>query len=121
LDIAKLTQDEAREIYHRDYWLPCKGNDLPRAYAIAVFDCAVNQGPRIAARILQISLGVTVDGVLGPKTIAAAHAAKPRTLRLMLAERLSAYVRLMAEHPKLIGFARNWSFRVLSLAKMVDV
>lgn len=121
LDIKNLTREGAIEIYHRDYWKPCKCDDLPRHFAFIVFDTAVNQGPRVAIRLLQIALGVTVDGIIGPKTLAAASSAKPRAIRLALAERLAAYARLMAEKPNLLRYALNWSFRVLSLAKKVDV
>ena len=119
LDIKNLSREGAKEIYHRDYWVPCHCNDLPRAFAISLFDCAVNQGPRIAVRIMQIALGVTVDGTIGPKTIAACSAASPRTVLLFLAERMAAYARLMNEKPTLLVFARNWSFRVLSLARRI--
>jgi hypothetical protein len=56
LDIRALTMDEAISIYHRDYWLPISGDDLPPALAIATFDCAVNQGVTKAKRILQLAL-----------------------------------------------------------------
>jgi lysozyme family protein len=39
-----------------------------------VFDTAVNMGVGTAARMLQMAAGVTVDGEIGPATIAAAGA-----------------------------------------------
>lgn len=120
LDIKNLSRADAVEIYKRDFWNPCRCDDLARPWALLVFDSAVNQGPRVATRIMQIALGVTVDGIIGPKTIAATHSASPRTVRLALAERLAAYARLMAEKPNLLVFARNWSFRVLELAGRID-
>jgi lysozyme family protein len=119
LDIKNLTVEQAREIYRRDFWEPCKCNDLPRAYAIAVFDSAVNQGVRVAIRLMQIGLGVTVDGIIGPKTIGAAVAASPRKFEVVLGQRLLAYHRLMVEKPKLEDFALNWFHRVVSLAMRV--
>jgi lysozyme family protein len=121
LDIKNLTREAAVEIYCHDYWQPCKCDDLPRHFALIVFDSAVNQGPRVAIRLLQIALGVSVDGIIGPKTLAAASSATPKMIRLALAERLAAYSRLMAEKQNLLRYALNWSFRVLSLAKKVDV
>ena len=120
LDIKNLSRQDAVEIYHRDFWVPCRCADLPRPYALAVFDSAVNQGTRVAIRLMQIALGVIVDGVIGPKTIAAAHSAQPKMIRLALAERLSAYTRLIVSKPNLIVFAMNWSYRVLSLARRID-
>lgn len=120
LDIKNLSRQNAVEIYKRDFWVPCHCADLPRHFALFVFDAAVNQGPRVAVRLMQIALGVLVDGIIGPKTLSAAHSAQPKAVRLALAERLAAYARLMAENPKLLVFARNWSYRVLSLARKID-
>lgn len=119
LDIKNLTVEEAREIYHRDYWLPCSCDDLPSAFSISVFDCAVNQGTGKAKRLLQIALDVTVDGVIGPKTIEAAVKADTYRVKKYLAERLADYARIMSANPKLLVFAVNWSYRVLSLAELI--
>lgn len=50
LDIANLTLDQAKAIYQRDYWSVCRCDELPWDMALAVFDCAVNQGPGTAER-----------------------------------------------------------------------
>lgn len=118
-DIAALTLERAKELYRLDYWQACRCDELPSDFAIAVFDTAVNQGVGKAKRLLQIALGVTVDGVIGDKTLAAAHKAGPRQVKKFLAERLAAYARLMAEHQNLLVFAVNWSFRVISLAELL--
>lgn len=75
LDIAKLTLDHAREIYRIDFWQKIRGDELPPAFALAVMDCAVNQGPGKAARLFQIALRTPADGAVGPVTIAAAKGA----------------------------------------------
>lgn len=71
-DIRNLTPARATEIYYRDYWQAVRGDELPFAVAVVLFDCAVNQGVRTSIRFLQDALGVTVDGVIGPATMAAA-------------------------------------------------
>jgi lysozyme family protein len=48
---------------------------LPGPLAMVMFDSAVNQGVRRAARLLQKSLRVKVDGQIGPKTLGAARRA----------------------------------------------
>lgn len=120
LDIANLTIEQAKEIYQRDFWDACRCNELPRTYAISLFDCAVNQGTGTAIKILQRSLGgLTVDGIIGPKTIAAANAAIPRKRSLFLAQRLVHYHEIMVNRPQLRVFALNWFHRTLELAKYV--
>lgn len=73
LDIKILTLEEAKEIYHRDYWLRCKCDFMPDALSIALFDFAVNSGTKRAIRYLQRALDVTIDGCIGNQTIAACN------------------------------------------------
>lgn len=72
LDIARLTEADAKGIYRRDYWQPIMGDDLPAPVAILAFDTAVNQGCRTAIQLLQTAAGVSVDFVIGPRTVLAA-------------------------------------------------
>src|SRR6202012_1283339 len=71
LDIKNLTQQEATEIYSRDYWDPIRGDELPDSVSFALLDFAVNSGVATSIRCLQRAVNVSVDGVLGPQTIAA--------------------------------------------------
>ena len=92
-DVRALKRGQAAKIYHDWYWLPISGDDLPPAIALLVFDCAVNQGVARASRILQDALGVKVDGVIGPLTIAAAKQATAAVLMREIAlGRALAYV-----------------------------
>lgn len=68
LDIAALTVEQARSIYHDGYWTPVQADLLPNPLALLVFDAAVNCGIRRAVGWLQAAAGCPVDGVLGPKT-----------------------------------------------------
>jgi lysozyme family protein len=78
IDIINLTLEQATGIYRTDYWNKCRCDDLPDGLALLVFDSAVNQGPGSAAILLQESLGVLVDGKIGPMTIAAARTKDPK-------------------------------------------
>lgn len=74
LDIRNLTLDQARAIYKRDYWDRVKGDQLTFPVAFNVFDGAVNSGVLRSILWLQEAVGVTADGILGPKTLAAVKA-----------------------------------------------
>ena len=119
IDIKNLTEDEAREIYRKDYWQDCKCDELNYPFDIAVFDCAVNQGTGKSKRLLQIALGLDVDGIIGDATIAATFKATNGYFKKLLAERLSEYTRLIVSNPKLLVFSVNWTYRVLSLHELV--
>ncbi len=75
LDIAALSLDQARAIYRVRYWNKIAGDSLAPGLALLVFDAAVNQGVGFAARALQEALPINAppDGVIGPKTVAAAR------------------------------------------------
>jgi len=72
--IRAMTPQVAGLIYRALYWDLIKGDQLPAALAFQVFDAATNQGVSGAVKALQAALGVTVDGMVGPATIAASSA-----------------------------------------------
>lgn len=71
LDIANLTLAGAKLIYFASYWQPIQGGVLPPALALLVFDAAVNNGVAEASRLLQLAVGASPDGVIGPHTLGA--------------------------------------------------
>jgi len=78
-DVARLSAAQAAEIFVEHYFRQPRIAELPEALQAPVFDMYVNAGAN-AVRILQrllneMRLAVAVDGVIGPKTIAAAQAA----------------------------------------------
>ena len=78
-DVTALERDQAVEIFLEHYYARPRISALPEVLQASVFDMYVNAGAN-AVRILQRLLGemdqpVAVDGVIGPKTIAAAKAA----------------------------------------------
>ena len=76
-DVRRLTRGEAASIYRSLYWKTVRADDLPRGLDLAVFDLAVNSGPKGAVTMLQDVLGVKADGLIGPVTIKTANGADP--------------------------------------------
>lgn len=78
LDIKGLNKRKAVSIYLNDYWKPSKAEELPDHLRYIYFDMCVNMGKKRAVMILQRALNrhgadLTIDGGIGPKTIAAAN------------------------------------------------
>ena len=78
-DLRRLTRAQAAEIFLQHYYHAPRIDALPEALRPSVFDMQVNAGAQ-AVRILQRLLTemghpCTVDGMIGPQTIAAAEAA----------------------------------------------
>lgn len=69
VDIPGLDLETAQGLYLTHYWRPLKCDHLPAKIALCVFDCAVNQGQGVAARLLQLATGAKPDGMVGKETI----------------------------------------------------
>ncbi|RVV99263.1 peptidoglycan-binding protein [Mesobaculum littorinae] len=86
-DLRRLSRSQARDIFLQHYYHAPRLGDLPEEIRASVFDMSVNAGAN-AVKILQRLLndmghGLQVDGIVGPRTIAAAalaQAAAPRHL-----------------------------------------
>ena len=69
-DMKDLLVEDVAPIYKKGYWDKMKGDDLPGGLDLCVFDFGVNAGPGRAAKFLQQMIGTTVDGGIGPNTLA---------------------------------------------------
>jgi lysozyme family protein len=109
LDILNLSIEQAKAIYRRDYWDQCKCDQLPAPLDVCVFDCAVNQGVGTAIKLLQEAVGATVDGIIGPNTLARAAQARREQAAIFMADRLFKYM-ATANFDR---YALGWFKRVL--------
>ena len=117
-ELRDLTQEHARAIYRSLYWLPIRGDDLPPALALATFDAATNMGVPTAILQLQAALGVKTDGIIGPKTLAAARRSSADTLDSLLAARAARYADLCASRPVLLRYRHGWLRRCFRTARI---
>jgi lysozyme family protein len=96
-----------------------RGDALPAALALVVFDGTVNHGVSRAIKLLQQVLRVTVDGVLGPETLSAAKLFQPRheLVVLYLDARRAFYDTLAQQDPDRHGGSLlGWRRRLWRLA-----
>ncbi|MDO5606020.1 MAG: glycosyl hydrolase 108 family protein [Paracoccus sp. (in: a-proteobacteria)] len=115
-NIRALTRERAIQIYKRDYWDKPGCDKLPPKLAVALFDCAINQGAGIAPKLLQNALGVNADGTIGPVTAgAAAKADQDDAAIQFLGWRLRRY----AFTANASTYMRGWSNRVLELQRFL--
>lgn len=114
-DVRGLTRAQAEAIFVRHYFRRPRIFDLPQALQASVFDMYVNAGAnavKILQRLLrQMGHEVAVDGAIGPKTAAAAHAAA-RAAPEHIADaygiaRRNYYFRLADARPASRKFART--------------
>lgn len=120
-DIASLTIEQAKDIYYEDWWLPLKCPQIhDDKVAQKYLDTCVNTGKGTGTKILQralqmIGYRITVDGAIGPKTLAAVNAADPQALLVAMRQQQKAhYEQLIQKNPKLEKFRRGWMARANS-------
>ena len=69
-DMKDLLVEDVAPIYKKGYWDKMKCDDIPSGLDLCLFDFGVNAGPGRAAKFLQQMIGTTVDGGIGPNTLA---------------------------------------------------
>lgn len=109
VDIKGLTLEKAKAIYHRDWWLRLRADDMDGAIAYQVWDFAVNAGMETAKRALQRAVGVADDGQIGNISVKAIQSMTVTdVIARFNAERLNHYTRLSTW----LTFGKGWSNRV---------
>ena len=106
-EMKQLTPEDVGPLYKRGYWDKCRCDDLPSGLDYAVFDYAVNSGVMRASKVLQATLDVVTDGMIGPATIAAARASE-KVIQRYCGERL----RFLKALPHWPSFGKGWERRV---------
>ncbi|MDH5517097.1 MAG: hypothetical protein OEY36_04645 [Gammaproteobacteria bacterium] len=73
-EVKSLSENVARDIYERNYFIAPGINRLPEPVQAFIFDCAVNHGSRRAIKFIQsvcnqagYTPSLSEDGTMGPK------------------------------------------------------
>lgn len=120
--VSGISMDEVRNIYRDRYWKSAHCGDCPESIDLALFDSAVNCGPKQAIKFLQRALNIPDDGVFGPVT---SHTLKTTTIpheeiaKLLIDERDEFYDRLVQNDPRQMVFAKGWNNRLNDLRNNV--
>lgn len=126
LDIKNLTLQDAKEIYHRDFFVSPGFHKLVNCdeeIVIRVFDLGVNIGPVNAIKILQrsariIGHNLKDDGVIGEKTIEVLketmerYSLKKILITAAFISAADAYYRQIASSSKNKKFLEGWLNRI---------
>lgn len=113
LDIRALTLAKAIEIYYNEYWLAGKCDKMPGVIGLLHFDTCVNMGVGAAAKLLQIALGITADGDIGPGTMTAISQIKDQqgVCVKYLDAKQKRYDSIILKNPSQAKFAAGWKNR----------
>ena len=122
--VKEIESDDLRTFYRDWYWLETQADKLEWPLQLVFFDGAVNKGAvkklhgqDTMSRLLQRAAGVDVDGIVGPKTLAAAKDVSPHDL---IWARIAFYRRLAKRKRRLLKFLPGWVKRMENLYQELD-
>ena len=126
-DIRALTPDDAARLFYDRFWRPLCCGQLPYPIAAALYDAAVNCGPRQAVRFAQVAAnraraaGLVEGGLLGPLTMRILLRGDAGLASAMLDEREEFYRRLAAAKPAQAVFLAGWLNRTNALRRFLGL
>lgn len=114
LDRIDALQQQVMSFYESNYWQAASCDRMPPKIGVAVFDAAVNHGPKTAIKLLQRALKVADDGEYGRITHGTLTSRDTNeTFDLLLAQR-AIY---MAACPAWPTYKLGWLRRLFLLAR----
>ena len=107
-----------RQFYRDAFWDPLQLDKVEnQSIATTVFDFAVNAGTKTAALLLQLVLGVTPDGKIGPITLRELNGIDPELFMARYAlAKLARYRDIVQRDKTQIKFLVGWINRLLKEA-----
>jgi lysozyme family protein len=113
-DILLVTERVAMDLFERHFWGPVRGDDLPAGVDLIAADMAFLQGVPATRRLLQQAAGVAVDGIIGPRTLAAIQAANAADLIEEVTARRIQYLASLSNWQHNAG---GWTRRALRIMR----
>lgn len=110
--VKLIESGEVGMIYEDQYARPIMFNRLPAGVDYAVFDFAVNSGVSRAGKTLQRIVGVTVDGQIGLRTVAAVREAAARNEEGLIEQISEARQRFVQSLNTFDVFGKGWTKRI---------
>ena len=104
-DMRELTPEIVAPMYEMRYWRTSYCEKLPRGLDLLVFSMAVNAGSGRSVKLLQDSIGLVMDGIIGPITMARINEANVETLIDKFSEAREDYYKGLKLFPV---FGKGW-------------
>lgn len=112
-DLKAMTEAQWRQIMKGYFWDKCWGDMIvSQPVAEIIVDWCINSGMGMLRKI-QAIVGTKQDGIMGPKTLAAINAAKPKLLHFYIKAAHAAYFeQLVRNRASNIAFYDGWLNRL---------
>ena len=118
VDIKNLTKEQAKTIYHTDYWRRGKCDEVPPHLRHIYFDMCVNFGRSGAVKVLQQAANsknrnkIDADGGIGPATL---KAIQDITVDRVRAYRVLRFANIVIDKPTQEKFWLGWFRRAIEV------
>lgn len=113
-DVKLLTKDDFHRVFKQNFWNACKADKIQdQSVANMLVDFAYNSGVKRAATYLQLTLGITVDGIIGNKTLYAINKSNGKRLFERFKKTREDYLKSIAKGEQkdfLDGWLRRLSY-----------
>lgn len=113
-DVKLLTKDDFHRVFKQNYWNACKADKIQdQSVANMLVDFAYNSGVKRAATYLQLTLGITADGIIGNKTLFAINKSNGKRLFERFKKTREDYLKSIAKGEQkdfLDGWLRRLSY-----------
>lgn len=106
--------EEAKKFYFEYYWKKLYLDRVPENSIFLIFDTGVNMSIKKAIILLQRTINVYPDGIIGPITLGALKQFDKNVFYYKYKiERISEYINLCKKHPKFKKYLLGWINRTL--------
>ncbi|MBR1658178.1 MAG: hypothetical protein IJ697_06905 [Synergistaceae bacterium] len=124
-DICRLTVNEAKLIYRKNYWDKYSWEQLTWPVCLCCLDCCINHGgfaSILQRAVIDCGQSVVVDGKFGPKTFAALKVCEPtRLARAIYEQRKVYYEKIVARNSTQKVHLKGWLRRADDMAQAAGV
>lgn len=115
LDQNVELQSEIKQFYQIQFWDRISGNLIAdQAVANSIFDFAVNAGTTTSATLAQMTSGIKIDGIIGPKTAEAINnIPSGNFLASFTLAKIARYIHIVKKRPVSRKYFFGWVCRAL--------
>lgn len=111
-DLKFITQKEWLHIFKKGYWDKMKADQIEnQSVAQLCVDMCWGSGPITSIKKIQSAIGVTADGIVGPKTLAALNSC-PETIFNILWNMRKEWLEKIAQKGNNKKFLKGWMNRL---------
>lgn len=120
LDITNLDWEGAKAVYFKEYWTRGSCDKMSSRLAVLHFDGCMNHGVGKAGRFLQVAVGTTPDGAVGPATLAKAAALDELVVCAKICDRRTQFYRdIVSNDSSQAKWLNGWLRRIEEMRALV--